>query len=121
MAILRIIFEIFLLPGRVLLWLNFMFPTKGKILISARQKDSIVLRFVYSVFAWICLFWFISTGGSASLQSSTQEQVNSNVVHAPASVIPDNHSAQNLHRPVPNSNRAGQDQYLKYSVRDQIF
>ena len=52
MKTLKILFEIALLPGRAIQWINYMFPQKGEIFTSARRRNSIIFRIIYSIIGW---------------------------------------------------------------------
>lgn len=61
--------EIYLLPGRALLWLGYMFPAKGysKVRQSARHARSPIMTFVYSTTFWIFVIEYISPGAITDL------------------------------------------------------
>lgn len=47
--------EIYMLPGRIILWINYMFPSKGmqNITKSARHAKSPIMTFLYSTGFWL--------------------------------------------------------------------
>lgn len=49
--------ELFLIPGRVILWINFMMPGKGYSAVrqSSRNARSPIMTFLYSTGFWIFL------------------------------------------------------------------
>lgn len=53
--------EFFLLPGRLILWINYMFPNSGysKTRGSARHARSPIMTFLYSVAAWVVLIGLV--------------------------------------------------------------
>lgn len=59
MSIIKIIIDLFLFPGRIIQWLNYMFPPKGKVRVTARHKNSLIIRVLWSVTFWICLYLII--------------------------------------------------------------
>lgn len=50
--------EIYLAPGRLILWFNYMFPAKGmqNITKSARHAKSPIMTFLYATMFWIFFF-----------------------------------------------------------------
>ena len=56
---LKILFKIFILPGTIITWFFYMFPSDGSyktIRMSARWFRSTVMRFLISCFCWFMLF-----------------------------------------------------------------
>ncbi len=56
MQIGKFLLELLLLPGRIVQWSNYLFPQKGRVRISARQKDSLFIRVLWSVVFWVLLY-----------------------------------------------------------------
>ena len=58
----NVLVEFFLLPGRVVLWLGYMFPSKGygSVRKSARHARSPIMTFFYSLAFWVFLIaaWY---------------------------------------------------------------
>lgn len=48
--------EVFLAPGRVILWLQYMFPQNGirGVALSARHAKSPLMTWFYSIAFWVC-------------------------------------------------------------------
>lgn len=51
----NIVVELYLFPGRLILWLHYMFPSKGysKVRQSSRHARSPIMTFLYSSIFWI--------------------------------------------------------------------
>mgnify|MGYP006101939475 FL=1 len=60
----KILVELFLLPGRVILWLGYMFPEKGYKAIrqSARHARSPIMTYLWSTAFWGLLVASVYTG-----------------------------------------------------------
>ena len=56
--------EFFLVPGRVILWINYMMPGKGYSAVrqSARNARSPIMTFIYSIGFWAILGYSIHAG-----------------------------------------------------------
>lgn len=48
---------LFRAPGQLILWVKYLFPKKGQVLISARQKGHVVTEIWYSIAFWAILFF----------------------------------------------------------------
>jgi formate-dependent nitrite reductase cytochrome c552 subunit len=61
----HLLIEALLLPGRVILWLGYMFPSKGysKVRQSSRHARSPIMTALYSAAFWIFLMYLIINGG----------------------------------------------------------
>jgi hypothetical protein len=55
----NLIYEVFTLPGRVILWLNYMNPKKGRIVRSARHARSPGMTLIYSIVFWSVVSFFV--------------------------------------------------------------
>ena len=57
----NILFEFYLLPGRILLWMNYMFPSKGynKTRESARHARSPIMTFFYATILWLVFVFLV--------------------------------------------------------------
>ena len=57
----NIIVELYLFPGRLILWLQYMFPSKGyaKVRQSSRHARSPIMTFLYSSIFWGVLIYLI--------------------------------------------------------------
>jgi hypothetical protein len=42
----------FRLPGAVLLWIQYYFPSNGRVLVSARQRGNPIMEFIFSIGFW---------------------------------------------------------------------
>lgn len=71
MKTLKILFEIALLPGRAIQWINYMFPQKGEIFTSARRRNSIIFRIIYSIIGWATIFILITNYNNSKEPSPT--------------------------------------------------
>lgn len=56
--------EFFLIPGRVILWINYMMPGKGYSAVrqSARNARSPIMTLIYSIGFWVLLGYAIYAG-----------------------------------------------------------
>ena len=52
--------EVFLAPGRVILWLQYMFPQNGirGVALSSRHARSPLMTWFYSILFWVCILFF---------------------------------------------------------------
>ena len=57
----NILVELYLFPGRLILWLQYMFPSKGyaKVRQSSRHARSPIMTFVYSSIFWGGLIYIV--------------------------------------------------------------
>lgn len=51
----NLLFELYALPGRAILWIQYMNPQKGEIRQSARRAKSPMMTFLYATGFWIAL------------------------------------------------------------------
>jgi hypothetical protein len=81
----NVLFELYTIPGRIILWLGYMFPGKNysKVRMSARHARSPIMSFVYSTVFWYFLF---SSGLPGSL-NNTQPNSNSSQSSPPVSTV----------------------------------
>jgi len=61
----HLVVEVILLPGRILLWLSYMFPGKGygKVRQTARHARSPIMTIAYSIMFWVFIIYFVVNGG----------------------------------------------------------
>lgn len=52
MKVLSVLWRIFILPGRYLLWDRYMHPPKGQVFQTARQRRSLPHLIFYSIVGW---------------------------------------------------------------------
>lgn len=50
----------FLLPGRILMWIDYMFPSKGRVLATARQRGNPIVEVLNAIVAWFVIILFSS-------------------------------------------------------------
>lgn len=73
------LFELYLLPGRLVLWIGYMFPSKGysRTRGSARHARSPIMTFLYATGIWLFALWFFSSMDLSSVDPAQLEQINS--------------------------------------------
>lgn len=49
---------LFRAPGQLILWIQYMNPSSGRVLVSARQKGHVVMEVWFSLVFWAALLWF---------------------------------------------------------------
>jgi len=61
----RLVVELILLPGRLILWLGYMFPGNGygKVRQSSRHARSPIMTLIYALIFWFGLVYLIYNGG----------------------------------------------------------
>ncbi len=57
-------YEIYTIPGRIFLWLQYMFPKKGYAGVrqTARHARSPIMTFIYSTIFWVILGYWLFEG-----------------------------------------------------------
>ncbi|WP_413208161.1 hypothetical protein [Rhodospirillum sp. A1_3_36] len=50
---------LFRAPGQLFLWLEYLFPSKGRVLVSARQKGHVVAEVWYSLVFWAVVIFVL--------------------------------------------------------------
>ena len=90
----NVLFELYTIPGRIILWLGYMFPGKNysKVRMSARHARSPIMTFVYSTVFYYFLFSSWLPGSVNDIQpesNNSQSSPQSSTVNAtPAAVDP---------------------------------
>ncbi|MDK9697813.1 MAG: hypothetical protein OEL76_15640 [Siculibacillus sp.] len=46
----------FVLPGRIIAYFSYLFPSHGQVWASARRKDNIVAHIIFSILIWLFIF-----------------------------------------------------------------
>ncbi len=72
----NVLFELYTIPGRIILWLGYMFPGKGysKVRMSARHARSPIMSFGYSTVFW---YFLLSSWLPGSVNDIQPESNNS--------------------------------------------
>ena len=64
----KLVWVLFVLPGVIVLWVQYYFPSKGQLWASRRRKDNFVVQVLYSVGLWVLLaFVLVAHSGQATL------------------------------------------------------
>ena len=81
MKILSVLWKIFLLPGKFILWDRYMHPPQGKIFQTGRQRRSLFHQILFSLFGWwviIALLAETLAGLAADSKQEVQRRVTPN-------------------------------------------
>ena len=113
MKTLKILFEIALLPGRAIQWINYMFPQKGEIFTSARRRNSITFRIIYSIIGWATIFILITNYNNPKkpLPTPPSTPTTSNIKQA----------TNRLQKEFNSNTESKTKNVINNSTRDQIF
>lgn len=57
--LLKILWTIFLLPGIVVLWFEYMYPSKGQSIASGRRRKSKVVTIITAILGWFIILVLI--------------------------------------------------------------
>lgn len=57
--LLKILWTIFLLPGIVALWFEYMYPSKGQSIASGRRRKSKVVTIITAILGWFIILVLI--------------------------------------------------------------
>ena len=69
------LFELYTLPGRIVLWIMYMFPGVGysKTRATARHARSPIMTFIYSTIIWFIIFYLLFIDPTIISQISSGE------------------------------------------------
>lgn len=54
----------FLAPGRALMWFDYMFPQRGQVVATARQRGNPIVEVIQACVAWFCIIFFALIAGA---------------------------------------------------------
>lgn len=46
-------------PGKIIIWINYMFPSTGKVLVSKRHVGNPIMEIIYSIVFWLAVLGII--------------------------------------------------------------
>lgn len=73
-ALVAFALTIFMLPGKVIAWWEYLFPSRGQIIESSRRRDNTFIHAFYSAIVWGCLLYF----GPGRIWPASSELATSN-------------------------------------------